>query len=62
MPRFLHHEGESGGRPPADSHPGIHFPDHHGDLDDGGEESEGTPLTWDLDNVELTTVGVDVGS
>lgn len=51
MPRFLHHEGL-----------GVHFPDHHGDLDGDAEEAGGTPLTWDLDNVELTTVGVDVGS
>ncbi|MBO0704664.1 MAG: ethanolamine ammonia-lyase reactivating factor EutA, partial [Candidatus Dormibacteraeota bacterium] len=62
MPRFLHHEGESGGLPPTNSHLDVHFPDHHGDLDDTGEETGGTPLTWDLDNVELTTVGVDVGS
>lgn len=60
--RFLHHEGGSGGTSPTSSDPGIHFPDHHGDLDDAAEESDGTPLTWDLDNVELTTVGVDVGS
>ena len=52
MPRFLHHEGL-----------GVHFPDHHGDLENGpGDEQDGAPLTWDLDNVELTTVGVDVGS
>ncbi len=38
----------------------IHFPDHHGGADEG--EGEGRPLTWDLDNVELTTVGIDVGS
>ncbi|HKC20831.1 MAG TPA: ethanolamine ammonia-lyase reactivating factor EutA [Candidatus Dormibacteraeota bacterium] len=38
----------------------IHFPDHHGDVDDEGEEGE--PLTWGLDHVELVTVGVDVGS
>jgi ethanolamine utilization protein EutA len=51
MPRFLHHEGL-----------GIHVPDHHGAEDTDAEEPDGTPLTWDLDNVELTTVGVDVGS
>jgi ethanolamine utilization protein EutA len=38
----------------------IHFPDHHGEAEEG--EEEGRPLTWDLDNVELTTVGIDIGS
>jgi ethanolamine utilization protein EutA len=42
------------------SDPSIHFPDHHGDIDEQGEEGE--PLTWALDHVELVTVGVDVGS
>ena len=37
----------------------IHFPDHHGEEVD---DDEGPPLTWDLDNVRLTTVGIDVGS
>lgn len=40
--------------------PAIHFPDHHGDIADEGEEGE--PLTWGLDHVELITVGVDIGS
>jgi ethanolamine utilization protein EutA len=42
----------------------IHFPDHHGEAEDETEdkEEEGAPLTWDLDNVELTTVGVDIGT
>ena len=38
----------------------LHFPDHHGA--GGPEEDEGDPLTWLLDNVELVTVGVDIGS
>jgi ethanolamine utilization protein EutA len=38
----------------------IHFPDHHGESPE--EDEEGLPLTWALDNVELTTVGIDVGS
>lgn len=42
------------------SGPQIHFPDHHGDTSD--EQEEGEPLTWELDNVELLTVGVDIGS
>lgn len=41
----------------------LHFPDHHGDGDTseaGGADEQ--PLTWGFDNVELITVGVDVGS
>src|SRR5581483_3480105 len=38
----------------------IVFPDHHGDDDEGLEED--ASLAWKIDNVELTTVGVDVGS
>lgn len=43
----------------------IHFFNHHGDEDFlGSSESgeDGEVNTWLLDNVELTTVGVDVGS
>src|ERR671927_121419 len=39
----------------------IHFPDHHVDVDGAAGEDE-RPETWDFDNVELRTVGVDVGS
>jgi ethanolamine utilization protein EutA len=35
--------------------------DHHGDDDDGGG-ADAVDITWALDNVELTTVGVDIGS
>jgi ethanolamine utilization protein EutA len=38
----------------------VHFPDHHG-ADEPGED-DGDSLTWQLDNVELVTVGVDIGS
>src|ERR687883_65865 len=38
----------------------IHFPDHHVDVDGAAEDER--PETWDFDNVELRTVGVDVGS
>jgi ethanolamine utilization protein EutA len=45
---------------------GLRFVDHHGEPDEGlGEglaEDDGRPLTWIFDNVELTTVGVDIGS
>ena len=43
----------------------IHFPDHHGDWsDDAGDAGDvwGRPLTWELDNLELLTVGIDIGS
>lgn len=40
--------------------PHIHFPDHHGDALD--EDEQGDPVTWQIDNVELRTVGVDIGS
>lgn len=41
----------------------IHFPDHHGDDDGGGiADADDLPITWGFDNVELVTVGVDVGS
>jgi ethanolamine utilization protein EutA len=46
----------SGGR----DHRHPRFPDHHGDAAD--EDPGGQSLAWDLDNVELTSVGVDVGS
>jgi ethanolamine utilization protein EutA len=39
----------------------IHFPDHHVDVDGAADEDERSE-TWDFDNVELRTVGVDVGS
>src|SRR5690242_16406686 len=40
----------------------LRYIDHHGaDDDDGAADAEADP-TWALDNVELTTVGVDVGS
>lgn len=42
------------------SEPHLHFPDHHGDVSE--EDDEGDPLTWELDHVELLTVGVDIGS
>jgi len=46
-----------------DEHDFLRFIDHHGDEGDGGaDEDEGLDVTWALDNVELTTVGVDVGS
>jgi ethanolamine utilization protein EutA len=38
----------------------IHFPDHHVDVDGAAEDERSE--TWDFDNVELRTVGVDVGS
>lgn len=45
------------------SEPHLHFPDHHGEVpDEEGGGDQGQPLTWGLDNVELLTVGVDVGS
>jgi ethanolamine utilization protein EutA len=37
-----------------------HFPDHHVDVDGAAEDERSE--TWDFDNVELRTVGVDVGS
>ncbi len=41
----------------------IHFPDHHtDDVDGAGAADEIADSIWALDNVELTTVGVDVGS
>src|SRR5438067_8430110 len=44
-------------------HDDLRFLDHHGDDADGGaEDDDGIDVTWALDNVELTTVGVDVGS
>src|SRR5438270_6497000 len=51
------HEGH--GHDPDD----LRFLDHHGDDEDGAaDEDDGIDVTWALDNVELTTVGVDVGS
>lgn len=46
-------------------HDDLRFIDHHGeddDFDGAASDSEGFDITWALDNVELTTVGVDVGS
>jgi ethanolamine utilization protein EutA len=46
-------------------HEDLRFIDHHGDDDgDGGgdDDDDGIDVTWALDNVVLTTVGVDVGS
>ena len=40
----------------------IHFPDHHGDWSDDAGDEWGRPLTWELDNLELLTVGIDIGS
>ena len=41
----------------------LRFIDGHGDDDgDGGGGADGRDVTWSLDNVVLTTVGVDVGS
>ncbi len=42
----------------------IHFPDHHVDVDelDDEEEDREAPLAWNVDNVQLVTVGVDIGS
>jgi ethanolamine utilization protein EutA len=38
----------------------IHFPDHHGEEPE--EQEKGPSIAWSLDNVELTTVGIDIGS
>src|SRR5215208_2432731 len=43
-------------------HEGHEHDDFHEHDDDGGAAEEGLDVTWALDNVELTTVGVDVGS
>ena len=44
-------------------HDDLRFVDEHGDdAGGGGGEDGGLDVTWALDNVELTTVGVDVGS
>ncbi|HTD76040.1 MAG TPA: ethanolamine ammonia-lyase reactivating factor EutA, partial [Chloroflexota bacterium] len=44
-------------------HDDLRFIDHHGDDEGGGGGDDGgLDVTWALDNVELTTVGVDVGS
>jgi ethanolamine utilization protein EutA len=41
----------------------LRYIDHHGaDADLGAADDTGEDPTWALDNVELTTVGVDVGS
>lgn len=41
----------------------LHFPDHHGDEDVGEDSAEALgELLWKFDNVELVTVGVDIGS
>src|SRR6184192_3680860 len=39
-----------------------HDDDHFHDGEGGGDDDGGLDVTWALDNVELTTVGVDVGS
>lgn len=39
----------------------VRFPDHHGD-GDGPEPDAVDEEYWDVENVELTTVGIDVGS
>jgi ethanolamine utilization protein EutA len=38
------------------------FPDHHGDVAPAEEAGDGRSAAWDLDNVELTSVGIDIGS
>jgi ethanolamine utilization protein EutA len=41
----------------------IHFPDHHGDEDElPAAEEAAAEQYWDVENVELTTVGIDIGS
>ena len=41
----------------------IQFLDHHGGPDDrAAPDADEIPLTWELDNVELVTVGIDIGS
>ena len=40
-------------------HDHFHFPDHHAEA---VEVEDGPDLAWELDNVELQTVGVDIGS
>jgi ethanolamine utilization protein EutA (predicted chaperonin) len=40
----------------------LRYIDHHGADDEDGAADAEDDLTWALDNVELTTVGVDVGS
>jgi ethanolamine utilization protein EutA len=41
----------------------IHFPDHHGEAEEPGADPEAVgALLWKFDNVELVTVGVDIGS
>src|SRR5919204_3018977 len=54
----FYHEGFHAG----DGHDDFHFHDEHGDDGGGGGGDESLDITWALDNVELTTVGVDVGS
>src|SRR5438105_10807128 len=53
------HEGDD------HDHDDLRSVDHHGDDAGGGSgggDDGGLDVTWALDNVELTTVGVDVGS
>lgn len=41
----------------------IHFPDHHGEAEVGSGPADAVDeALWKLDNVEMVTVGVDVGS
>lgn len=40
----------------------IHFPDHHGEDLPEAEADETDDAIWRADNVELTTVGIDIGS
>src|SRR5919198_1120374 len=54
MKGILFHEGHD------HSEMDIHFPDHH--VDGAAADEDERSETWDFDNVELRTVGVDVGS
>src|SRR5215210_4404543 len=40
----------------------IHFHDHHGEVEDEASAAELDAMLWKLDNVELVTVGADIGS
>lgn len=44
----------------TDEHDHVIFPDHHGD--EPAEQDAAEALAWQLDNVDLLTVGVDIGS
>src|SRR6184192_3697015 len=45
-----------------EGHDDEHDYDHDHDGEGGGDDDGGLDVTWAIDNVELTTVGVDVGS